>query len=374
MREIKIFLVVVVFTALVYWGVEPYAHSVMKPHVAPANFDFAVEDTTFAKGIVEAKELALKDAQASGDAKRIESANKELEKAKEELSKVETLWADVAKIDFTKGNAAKGKEFFNNNCFACHGVKEDDIAANITDSSLGVIPPDLSSAGVIFDEKFLAALIMNPALALKVDHKFGDAFIMTAYNSEVSGDSEELVNANIADVIAYLKEVGLKFEAKENATIKQEAELKYSKIEDANEKSALVEKEIAFAKDKSTFIEACGRCHDIKYDNFFTLSNHNDLANYLGSVPPDLSMMIRSRGEQYLHDFINNTQKLLPGTAMPRVGLTEDAQVKVVSYLEKVGDSKKEERESTGIYIMIFFVILSIFAIGWKRSVWSKLH
>ncbi|EAL3325897.1 cytochrome c1 [Campylobacter coli] len=374
MRELKIFLVVVVFTALVYWGVEPYAHSVMKPHVAPANFDYAAEDTAYAKGIIAEKEIALEDAKKSNDAKRIESAQKDLDKAKENLAKVEELWADVAKIDFTKGNAAKGKEFFNNNCFACHGVKEDDIAANITDSSLGVIPPDLSSAGVIFDEKFLAALIMNPALALKVDHKFGDAFIMTAYNSEVSGDSEELVNANIADVIAYLKEVGLKFEAKENATIKQEAELKYSKIEDANEKSALVEKEIAFAKDKSTFIEACGRCHDIKYDNFFTPSNHNGLANYLGSVPPDLSMMIRSRGEQYLHDFINNTQKLLPGTAMPRVGLTEDAQVKVVSYLEKVGDSKKEERESTGIYIMIFFVILSIFAIGWKRSVWSKLH
>ncbi|HEF9727950.1 TPA: cytochrome c1 [Campylobacter coli] len=374
MRELKIFLVVVVFTALVYWGVEPYAHSVMKPHVAPANFDYAAEDTAYAKGIIAEKEIALEDAKKSNDAKRIESAQKDLDKTKENLAKVEELWADVAKIDFTKGNAAKGKEFFNNNCFACHGVKEDDIAANITDSSLGVIPPDLSSAGVIFDEKFLAALIMNPALALKVDHKFGDAFIMTAYNSEVSGDSEELVNANIADVIAYLKEVGLKFEAKENATIKQEAELKYSKIEDANEKSALVEKEIAFAKDKSTFIEACGRCHDIKYDNFFTPSNHNDLANYLGSVPPDLSMMIRSRGEQYLHDFINNTQKLLPGTAMPRVGLTEDAQVKVVSYLEKVGDSKKEERESTGIYIMIFFVILSIFTIGWKRSVWSKLH
>ncbi|MFK0323373.1 c-type cytochrome [Campylobacter coli] len=374
MRELKIFLVVVVFTALVYWGVEPYAHSVMKPHVAPANFDYAAEDTAYAKGIIAEKEIALEDAKKSNDVKRIESAQKDLDKAKENLAKAEELWADVAKIDFTKGNAAKGKEFFNNNCFACHGIKEDDIAANITDSSLGVIPPDLSSAGVIFDEKFLAALIMNPALALKVDHKFGDAFIMTAYNSETSGDSEELVNANIADVIAYLKEVGLKFEAKENATIKQEAELKYSKIEDANEKSALVEKEIAFAKDRSTFIEACGRCHDIKYDNFFTPSNHNDLANYLGSVPPDLSMMIRSRGEQYLHDFINNTQKLLPGTAMPRVGLTEDAQVKVVSYLEKVGDSKKEERESTGIYIMIFFVILSSFAIGWKRSVWSKLH
>ena len=85
-------------------------------------------------------------------------------------------------------------------------------------------------------------------------------------------------------------------------------------------------------------------------------------------------MMIRSRGSQYLNDFINNTQKLLPGTAMPRVGLNEDTQAKVISYIEKVGDSKKDERESLGIYIMIFFVILSIFAIAWKQSVWSKLH
>ena len=85
-------------------------------------------------------------------------------------------------------------------------------------------------------------------------------------------------------------------------------------------------------------------------------------------------MMIRSRGEQYLNDFVNNTQKLLPGTAMPRVGLNEATQAKVISYIEKVGDSKKEERESLGIYIMIFFVILSIFAILWKRLSWSKLH
>lgn len=376
MRELKIFLVVVVFTALVYWGVEPYAHSVMKPHVAPANFDFATEDTTYAKGIVAQKEVALEEAKKENDSKKIESAQKELDKAKENLAKVENLWASVAKIDFAKGDVAKGKEFFDTNCASCHSLAENNISSPATDSSLfGVIPPDLSSAGAIFDEKFLAALIMNPSLALKVDHKFGDAFIMPAYNeNEASGDSEEVVNANIANVIAYLKEASVKFEAKEDAKIKQEAEAKYSKIEDANEKSALIEKEIAFAKDKATFMEACGRCHDIKYDGFTTPSNYDDLKNYLGSVPPDLSMMIRSRGEQYLHDFINNTQKLLPGTAMPRVGLTEAAQAKVVSYIEKVGDSKKEERESTGIYIMIFFVILSIFAIGWKRSVWSKLH
>ncbi|MBM0636686.1 c-type cytochrome [Campylobacter sp. VicNov18] len=374
MRELKIFLVVVVFTALVYWGVEPYAHSVMKPHVTPANFDFAVEDTTFAKNTVQNKELALKEAQALGDLAKIKSAQKELDEAKANLNKIEALWAEVAKIDFAKGDAKKGKEFFNNNCFACHGIKEDGIMANITDSSMGVVPPDLSSAGAIFDEKFLAALIMHPALALKVDHKFADAFIMTAYNSETSGDSQDLVNENIANVIAYLKEVSLQFEANQNLAIKKEVEVKYANMENNDQKLALMQKDIAFAKNKATFIEACGRCHDMKYDNFFAPSNKNDLKAYLGSVPPDLSMMIRSRGQEYLHDFINNTQKLLPGTAMPRVGLKESAQAKVISYIEQVGDSKKEERKILGLYIIAFFVILSVFAVAWKRSVWSKLH
>ena len=40
MRELKILVVVLFFTAVVYWGVEPFAHSQMHPHVAPADFAF----------------------------------------------------------------------------------------------------------------------------------------------------------------------------------------------------------------------------------------------------------------------------------------------------------------------------------------------
>ncbi len=40
MRELKILAVVIFFTAVVYWGVEPFAHSQMHPHVAPADFAF----------------------------------------------------------------------------------------------------------------------------------------------------------------------------------------------------------------------------------------------------------------------------------------------------------------------------------------------
>ena len=122
------------------------------------------------------------------------------------------------------------------------------------------------------------------------------------------------------------------------------------------------------------FEDACVRCHDVKYDKLLTQGDKASVANYMGSTPPDLSMSIRSKQAGYLHEFINDTQKMLPGTAMPRVGLNERAEKQVVAYMQAVGDSKKDERESTAVNIMIYFLILSVFAGLWKSKIWSKLH
>lgn len=392
MRELKIFLVVVVFTALVYWGVEPYAHSVMNPHVAPANFDFAKEDIDYAKSMIELRQKELNAAQnelnkvkkgkdtdainlADG---KVKVATNALENAKLSLQNNQELWSRVKEIDFKAGNAERGAEFFQTNCIACHGLKTAGLEGAIPDSSIyGVLPPDLSSTGALYDEKFLAALILNPALALKVEHKFSDgAFIMTAYNAQMSGDSEDVVSANIADVIAYLKDVAKTYNKNFATELRAELKAKYAKMQDLSEseKNQLIEKDFTFAKERNDYIEACGRCHNVRYDNFKALSAQEDLKNYLGSIPPDLSMMIRSRSGEYLNNFINNTQKVLVGTAMPRVGLTQTTQESVLAYMQKVGDSKKAERERTGIYVMIFFVILSGFAIAWKRKIWADLH
>lgn len=389
MRELKIFLVVVVFTALVYWGVEPYAHSVMNPHVAPANFDFAKEDIDYAKSMIELKQKELdvaqnelnkvkkgKDVEAINLAdSKVKVATNALENAKLSLQSNQELWSRVKEIDFKSGNAERGAEFFQTNCVACHGLKTAGLEGAIPDSSIyGVLPPDLSSTGALYDEKFLAALILNPALALKVEHKFSDgAFIMTAYNAQMSGD---VVSANIADVIAYLKEVAKTYNKNFATELRAELKAKYAKMQDLSEseKNKLIEKDFTFGKERNDYIEACGRCHDVRYDNFKALSAQEDLKNYLGSIPPDLSMMIRSRSSEHLNNFINNTQKVLVGTAMPRVGLTQATQESVIAYMQKVGDSKKQERERTGIYVMIFFVILSGFAIAWKRKIWADLH
>ena len=103
MKELKIFGVVVFFTLAVYWGVEPFAHSVMHPHVAPADFKF--KDLTPVKA---------------------------------------------------KGDVAKGQELVTSNCIGCHGIKSQGFANPMDDASAnaayGVVPPDLSTAGKIYDE------------------------------------------------------------------------------------------------------------------------------------------------------------------------------------------------------------------------------
>ena len=62
MKELKAFIVVVIVTGVIYWGVEPYAHSVLYPHVEPANFDFAKEDIDLAKLNAANSQAALQTA------------------------------------------------------------------------------------------------------------------------------------------------------------------------------------------------------------------------------------------------------------------------------------------------------------------------
>ena len=125
---------------------------------------------------------------------------------------------------------------------------------------------------------------------------------------------------------------------------------------------------------REVFEQACARCHSVDYDNLAAQTQAEDLERYLGTKVPDLSMMIRSRGADYLHKFINDPQKLLAGTAMPRVGVTQEAEKQIVSYLESVGDSKKAQRESLGFKIILFFAVMAILAYLWKRQIWRDLH
>jgi len=312
-KEPLILVVVVAFTLLTYWLVEPFAHSQMHKHVESENF----------------------------------------------------AYADLPELTKT-GNVANGKALVTGAaaCTGCHSIDKEGMPAAMdavaAAQSYGVNPPDLSNAGVVFDAKFLADLIKNPAHALNVEHKFdaskGKMHPMVAFYG-AGGDLDQ----EVADMVAYLQSI------------------------------AVTEEELT---PKVAYETACGRCHAVSYEKWTqigtkpkakfekdslafdikVLEYQEPLVKYMGKLPPDLSMYIRSRGEHYISTFMENPQNQLPGTAMPRVGVTAHSAEKVIEYLEDAGDTKRHERESVGRNVMWYILIFAIFALLWKKSVWRELH
>ncbi len=311
MKELKILAVVVFFSLLVYILIEPIAHGVMHKKVDSENYVYA-------------------DLQSS--------------------SKV--------------GNAANGRDLVHGAgaCTGCHSIKSAGVEAAMdpvsASGAYGVMPPDLSTAGRLYDEKFLATLIVDPAKALKVEHKYtadsGKMHPMAAFGG-AGGD----IDQEVADMVAYLKSIA-------PATLTP----------------------------KQAFEDACGRCHANRYTQWTqigekpkfkkerdsllfdanVLDYQDNLKKYLGKLPPDTSMQFGARGEHHLETFIENPQNLKEGTSMPRVGVTADGSEKIMLYLQDSYDPKRDERHTTGLWVMGYLLIFAFVAFLWKRQVWRDLH
>ena len=299
MKELKILSVVVIFTLILYWGVEPFAHSQMHKHV-------------------EYENLTYKDLKA-----------------------------------IPKGDAKKGEALVAA-CTGCHSIeaagKKAPMDALASSAAYGVNPPDLSLAGKVLDDKFFANFLVNPAEVTKSKH------------IAMPPSAGSLQDA--ADIVAYFK--------------------------------SIAPKEVT---NKEAYEFACGRCHANRYGKWTQIGDEpktkgniktgvdleklefdkkvgtyqNKLADYMGKLPPDLSIIIRARSEDYLKTFVEDPQSQLPGTAMPRVGLTKEGYEKVEAYLEEVGDSSKPKREAVGPWVIGFFFIFTLLAYGWYKTQWRGL-
>ena len=328
MRELKIFAVVAFFSLLTYYLVEPYAHHAMHMKVDKEGNEIIIESHGFSYN--GADDIA--EAERKGDAALVE--------------KKKAFWSDVATVSKITGNATAGEAVFAN-CMSCHN------SANINMG--GVIPPKLDHAGTIYDKNYLIALIKDPAMASNVDHKYADT------STHPMGSIKFTVSDNqqIADVVAYI-----------------------------------LEKKSGEVTPKEAFTEACIRCHAVRYMKTTQLGDtpkfkhkkdalaheikvieEQDMVKaYMGNLPPDLSMMIRARGEHFLETFVENPQGQLPGTSMPRVGLNHEGYEKVKAHLTEAGDPSKKAREELGPYVLIFLVFFTLLAFLWKKSMWKDLH
>ena len=194
------------------------------------------------------------------------------------------------------------------------------------------------------------------------------------------------------------------------------------------------------------FMGYCAGCHSLKYIRYSRIANDlgipeaqleksllpagatkNDYVTapldvadgnaWFGKAPPDLSLITRAKGTDYVYQFLktfyadpkstNGTNNLaLPGTAMPHVlsslqgvqtakfsegehphwesfELVEPGQLSpeaydefvrdTVNFLEYVGEPAKAKRQSLGVWVILFLLVFTGFAYLLKKEYWKDV-
>jgi ubiquinol-cytochrome c reductase cytochrome c1 subunit len=200
------------------------------------------------------------------------------------------------------------------------------------------------------------------------------------------------------------------------------------------------------------FMNYCSGCHSLKYlrysrmaadlkipeselagnlmftsDKAFDTINSampKDSEGWFGKQPPDLSLMARARGVDYIYSFLKGfyvdktrpwgvNNLYLPSAAMPHVlqdrqGLQKpvfknepddhgsarmvlvgvdtmtpgalkpeeyDQFVRdIANFLDYAGEPVKEKRQSMGIFVMLFLLVFFVFAYLLKKEYWKDVH
>lgn len=119
-----------------------------------------------------------------------------------------------------------------------------------------------------------------------------------------------------------------------------------------------------------------------------------DAANWFGIVPPDLSLIARSRGVDWLYTYLRSfypdnaktwgvNNHLFPDVAMPHVLNDLQKQLSkqeydlavadIVNFLAYVGEPNQQTRKRLGVWVLVFLGILFIFAALLKREYWKDV-
>jgi len=157
---------------------------------------------------------------------------------------------------------------------------------------------------------------------------------------------------------------------------------------------------------------------DVKIGETMTVAMRpDDAVNWLGKVPPDLSLISRSRGADWLFTYLltfyqdqsggwNNLA--LPNASMPHVlwplqgiqkpvyathdghevidhlvldtpGLEspeeyEDTVRDLVTFLEYLGEPAEVKRKNTGVWVLLFLALFALVAYALKAEYWRDVH
>jgi ubiquinol-cytochrome c reductase cytochrome c1 subunit len=144
----------------------------------------------------------------------------------------------------------------------------------------------------------------------------------------------------------------------------------------------------------AVFMNYCAGCHSLKYMRPDQIMGNAyptkismpavDAQQWFGRMPPDLSLIARQRGSEWLYHFLTGfyadktrpfgvNNNCFPNVAMPDV-LTptlrnEDVHA-VVSFLVYAAEPARMIRYQAGVMVMVFLVVLGAFVYRLKVMYW----
>ncbi len=175
------------------------------------------------------------------------------------------------------------------------------------------------------------------------------------------------------------------------------------------------------------FMDNCKGCHSLKYMRYKDLSegislidkqgdvlteyvkenwmySNDDINNYIitslqktdgvkwfGKVPPDLSLVSRSRGNDWVYTYMRSfyqddnrplgvNNKLFNDVAMPHVldWMKTSSEYDVViadliNFLSYIGEPIQLERKKIGLYFLIYLCVFAIFSFILYREYWKDI-
>jgi ubiquinol-cytochrome c reductase cytochrome c1 subunit len=156
------------------------------------------------------------------------------------------------------------------------------------------------------------------------------------------------------------------------------------------------------------------------FDTINKSMRNEDAVRWFGVAPPDLSLIARSRGTDYIYNFLRGfyadtstttgaNNLWLPNTAMPHVlwqlqgvralvegeaqegmaatphfevvrrGALEESEFDdvvrdIVNFLDYIGEPMQLERRALGIRVIAFLLLFLVIAYMLKREIWKDVH
>jgi ubiquinol-cytochrome c reductase cytochrome c1 subunit len=159
------------------------------------------------------------------------------------------------------------------------------------------------------------------------------------------------------------------------------------------------------------------------FDTIKTSMHAEEARQWFGTVPPDMSVIARSRGSDYIYTFLKTfyadptkstgvNNLALPGTAMPHVlaplqglqvaefetvqhgdtssqefrkfelvqkGTMTEAQYDefvrdTVNFLEYIGEPVQAKRQQLGVWVMLFLLLFTVLAYLLKKEYWKDVR